>query len=68
MRSIQESKYISNTMSILNKMSDDRYDASNELLGESSLVVPFVACGDLNGFDADKSYPLQLADTSEEYA
>jgi hypothetical protein len=23
-------------------------------------VVPFVACGDLSGFDADKSYPLQL--------
>ena len=23
-------------------------------------MVPFVACGDLSGFDADRSYPLQL--------
>lgn len=22
--------------------------------------MPFVACGDLSGFDADKSYPLEL--------
>ena len=26
----------------------------------NDLVVPFVACGDLSGFDADRSYPLQL--------
>jgi len=25
-------------------------------------VVPFVACGDLSGFDADTSYPLDLGD------
>lgn len=41
----------------------------NELLGEPSvagLVVPFVACGDLEneGFDADKSYPLDLKSPS----
>jgi tRNA (cytidine32/guanosine34-2'-O)-methyltransferase len=30
-------------------------------------VVPFVACGDLSGFDADKSYPLQLDGKAEEY-
>lgn len=30
-------------------------------MGLSNVVVPFVACGDLNGFDADKSYPLQLS-------
>lgn len=34
----------------------------NCMLGPSSLVVPFVACGDLSGFDADKSYPLQMPD------
>jgi tRNA (cytidine32/guanosine34-2'-O)-methyltransferase len=38
-----------------------RYGPGNELLGLSNLVVPFVACGDLNGFDSDKSYPLQLS-------
>ena len=25
-------------------------------------MVPFVACGDLSGFDADKSYPLVLGE------
>jgi tRNA (cytidine32/guanosine34-2'-O)-methyltransferase len=34
----------------------------NDLLGPAALVVPFVACGDLNGYDADKSYPLELDD------
>lgn len=23
-------------------------------------IIPFVACGDLNGFDPDKNYPLDL--------
>lgn len=42
-------------------MLDDKYsEGSNALLGPSALVVPFTACGDLLGFDADKSYPLQL--------
>jgi tRNA (cytidine32/guanosine34-2'-O)-methyltransferase len=27
--------------------------------------VPFVACGDLNGFDSDQSYPLDLNDGKE---
>jgi tRNA (cytidine32/guanosine34-2'-O)-methyltransferase len=29
-----------------------------------SPVVPFVICGDLNGFDADQSYPLQRDGTN----
>ena len=36
----------------------------NDLMGINNVVVPFVACGDLNGFDADKSYPLQLTPLS----
>jgi len=36
----------------------------NDLMGPAALVVPFVACGDLNGYDADKSYPLQLDEGS----
>lgn len=35
----------------------------NPVLGPSALVVPFVACGDLSGFDADKSYPLELTES-----
>ncbi|KAJ1438753.1 cell division-like protein [Ochromonadaceae sp. CCMP2298] len=38
----------------------DMGDLGNELLGPAALVVPFVACGDLSGYDADKSYPLEL--------
>ena len=34
---------------------------SNEVTGgPSSVIVPFVACGTLSGFDSDKSYPLEL--------
>jgi tRNA (cytidine32/guanosine34-2'-O)-methyltransferase len=44
---------------------DHHYGEANELLGPNALVVPFVACGDLSGYDADKSYPLDLGDGSE---
>lgn len=30
-------------------------------------IVPFLACGDLCGFDSDKSYPLQLDEDEEEF-
>lgn len=33
-------------------------EQGNAPLGLQALVVPFVACGDLSGWDADKSYPL----------
>jgi len=39
-------------------------EASVELRGPMSVIVPFVACGDLNGYDADKSYPLDLEEGS----
>lgn len=45
---------------------DFRYGEENPLLGINSVVVPFVACGDLSGYDADKSYPLALE--GEEYS
>jgi hypothetical protein len=32
----------------------------NPSLGFGRIVVPFLACGDLSGFDADASYPLEL--------
>jgi tRNA (cytidine32/guanosine34-2'-O)-methyltransferase len=34
--------------------------ATTAKTGPDAVVVPFVACGDLSGFDADKSYPLRL--------
>ena len=47
--------------SLLEPLLDSKYDsATAELGGSNAVVVPFVACGDLSGFDADQSYPLQL--------
>ena len=34
--------------------------STSALLGPTAIIVPFVACGDLSGFDADKSYPLNI--------
>eukprot|EP00981_Chlorochromonas_danica_P006324 scaffold1365_cov163-Ochromonas_danica.AAC.14 len=41
---------------------DHDYTSANPLQGAAALTVPFVACGDLNGYDADKSYPLEEGD------
>ncbi|XP_056302224.1 putative tRNA (cytidine(32)/guanosine(34)-2'-O)-methyltransferase isoform X2 [Danio aesculapii] len=38
----------------------------NQLEGPNRIIVPFLACGDLSGFDSDRTYPLQL-DSSKEY-
>ena len=34
------------------------YNAENELAGTNRFLVPFMACGDLNGLDADQNYAL----------
>ena len=46
---------------------DSNYGTENQILGPCSFIVPFVACGNLSGFDSDKSYPLQLEGEDEEY-
>ena len=33
-------------------------DERGELSREERLIVPFLACGDLSGYDADQSYDL----------
>ena len=38
------------------------------ILGVNRVIVPFLACGDLAGFDADQSYPLDLADHTQDGA
>ena len=40
---------------------DHNYGVKNEMTGSNRMIVPFVACGDLSGFDADQSYPLDLS-------
>ena len=32
----------------------------NTLTGVNKCVVPFVACGDLSGFDSDMTYPVEV--------
>ena len=62
------------TLSCCNKNSEvkqnntDKYNNNNnnsnnnrgedELVGVNRFIVPFLACGDLSGFDSDQSYPL----------
>jgi tRNA (cytidine32/guanosine34-2'-O)-methyltransferase len=41
-------------------------DAESSSSAEST-IVPFVACGDLSGYDADASYPLEPADGESSY-
>lgn len=45
-------------------LSDASYGPSNEFLGLNRAIVPFVACGDLSGLDADRSYPLTEPSTA----
>lgn len=38
----------------------------NTLLGPNRLLVPFLACGDLSGWDSDRTYELELPNFSGE--
>lgn len=33
----------------------------SELEGINRVIIPFIACGDLSGFDADTSYSLEVS-------
>ena len=33
---------------------------SNEMTGINRIIVPFVACGDLRGYDSDQNYPIDV--------
>ncbi|KAL0085768.1 FtsJ-like methyltransferase-domain-containing protein [Phycomyces blakesleeanus] len=52
------------TPTMTNPLLDLHYDAANALVGPNRTIVPFLACGDLNGYDADRTYPLQTSYTS----
>ncbi|CAI4231402.1 unnamed protein product [Auanema sp. JU1783] len=46
-----------------NPMFAEDYDEEiNQLNGVNRVLVPFLACGDLSGFDSDRSYPLEIPD------
>lgn len=41
---------------MINPMLDAHYTEENPIQGTNRVVVPFIACGDLNGFDSDQNY------------
>lgn len=44
-----------------NPLLDQKYSSLDELEGSTRIIVPFIACGDLNSsYDSDKTYPLSL--------
>ncbi|KAK9719107.1 tRNA (uridine-2'-O-)-methyltransferase trm7 [Basidiobolus ranarum] len=47
-----------------NPLLDLSYGGNNELAGPNREIVPFIACGDLSGYDSDKTYPLTAATES----
>lgn len=47
---------------------DHAYGPDNNLYGGPlGVIVPFVACGTLSGFDSDRSYPLQMEGEDQPY-
>ncbi|KAJ2719140.1 tRNA (uridine-2'-O-)-methyltransferase trm7 [Coemansia sp. Benny D115] len=46
-----------------NPLMDVPYGPDQPIVGCNRSIVPFVACGDLRGFDADMTYPLHMDDT-----
>jgi hypothetical protein len=47
--------------SMTRPLMDEQYrEGVNSLVGVERIIVPFLACGDLSGFDADQSYPLEM--------
>lgn len=47
---------------------DQQFSVSKEdLEGPNRIIIPFIACGDLSSFDADRSYPLEIEGKQYEY-
>jgi len=45
-----------------NPLLDMNYDLYlNQLEGPNRVIAPFLACGDLSGYDSDKTYKLQVS-------
>ncbi|CAM0136823.1 tRNA (uridine-2'-O-)-methyltransferase trm7 [Umbelopsis sp. WA50703] len=48
-----------------NPLLDFHYSNENELTGPNRMIVPFIACGDLSGYDSDMTYALEKKDNEE---
>ena len=44
-----------------NPLLDHQYSDLDQLSGPNRVLVPFLACGDLSGYDADLTYPLKVS-------
>lgn len=54
--------------SLSNPTLRENYDeALKKLTGTNRIFIPFLSCGDLSGFDSDRTYPLDLSTLSEEF-
>ena len=45
---------------MVNPLLDHTYTDFDSLEGPNRYIVPFLACGDLSAYDADKTYPLKV--------
>ena len=45
---------------MINPLLDHTYTDFDQLEGPNRFIVPFLACGDLSAYDADKTYPLKV--------
>jgi len=45
---------------MISPLLDVQYGDDNTRNGPNKYIVPFVACGDLRGFDSDQNYPLEV--------
>ncbi|KAI9593333.1 FtsJ-like methyltransferase-domain-containing protein [Syncephalis fuscata] len=46
--------------SMIHPMLDLHYGVDHPMTGQEREIVPFLACGDLAGWDADRTYPLDI--------
>lgn len=44
-------------MDVFNPFFNEEKNEEQELIGLNRVIVPFVVCGDLSGYDADENYP-----------
>ena len=49
------------TPTMINPLLDHSYTDFDQLEGPNRYIVPFLACGDLSAYDADKTYPLKVS-------
>lgn len=53
---------------LVNPAVAENYDACvSQFAGSNRALVPFMTCGDLAFFDADRTYPLELNSLSEDF-